>query len=53
MYISEMNIISSYRVIEQVRSLDGLWDFAVSPTGNFFKGYRENWFNDSLSKVKY
>ncbi|XP_032683904.1 beta-glucuronidase isoform X1 [Odontomachus brunneus] len=35
----------------EVRSLDGLWDFVVSPVGDALKGYREGWFADDLSKV--
>lgn len=35
----------------QVRSLDGLWDFVVSPKGDALKGYTEGWFTDDFSKV--
>lgn len=35
----------------QIRSLDGLWDFVVSPKGDALKGYAEGWFTDDLSKV--
>lgn len=35
----------------EVKSLDGLWDFMVSPSGDALKGYREGWFADDLSKV--
>jgi len=35
----------------QVRSLDGLWDFVVSPEGDALKGFTEGWFTDDLSKV--
>ncbi|KAL6258720.1 hypothetical protein P5V15_010670 [Pogonomyrmex californicus] len=35
----------------EVRSLDGLWDFVVSPEGDALKGYTERWFTDDLSKV--
>lgn len=34
----------------QVRSLDGLWDFAVSE-GDALRGYREGWYALDLSKV--
>ncbi|XP_020279014.1 beta-glucuronidase-like isoform X2 [Pseudomyrmex gracilis] len=36
----------------EVRSLDGLWDFVVSPEGDALRGYRESWFNDDLSTVE-
>lgn len=35
----------------EVKSLDGLWDFIVSPSGDALKGYREGWFADDLSKA--
>ncbi|XP_077273342.1 beta-glucuronidase isoform X5 [Temnothorax americanus] len=35
----------------EVKSLDGLWDFVVSPEGDALKGYTERWFTDDLSKV--
>ncbi|KAH0956056.1 hypothetical protein HN011_010898 [Eciton burchellii] len=35
----------------EVKSLDGLWDFLVSPEGDALKGYRETWFADDLLKV--
>ncbi|XP_029668445.1 beta-glucuronidase isoform X1 [Formica exsecta] len=36
----------------EVRSLDGLWDFVVSPEGDALRGYREGWYAlDDLSKV--
>uniref|UniRef100_A0A0C9RM89 GUSB protein n=1 Tax=Fopius arisanus TaxID=64838 RepID=A0A0C9RM89_9HYME len=36
----------------EVRSLDGLWDFAVSPPGDSAKGIRDQWYQDNLSRVK-
>lgn len=38
-------------LIYQVKSLDGMWDFLVSPSADPLKGYRESWFADNLSKV--
>ncbi|XP_011697202.1 PREDICTED: beta-glucuronidase isoform X1 [Wasmannia auropunctata] len=35
----------------EIRSLDGLWDFVVSPEGDALRGYTERWFADDLSKV--
>ncbi|XP_050457603.1 beta-glucuronidase isoform X1 [Cataglyphis hispanica] len=36
----------------EVKSLDGLWDFVVSPEGDALRGYREGWYAlDDLSKV--
>ena len=35
-----------------MKSLDGMWDFVISPSGDALKGYREAWFADELSKVK-
>ncbi|CAL1689343.1 unnamed protein product [Lasius platythorax] len=36
----------------EIKSLDGLWDFTVSPEGDALKGYREGWYAlDDLSKV--
>lgn len=36
----------------EIRSLDGLWDFVVSPEGDALRGYREGWYAlDDLSKV--
>ncbi|XP_029160975.1 beta-glucuronidase isoform X2 [Nylanderia fulva] len=36
----------------EVRSLDGLWDFIVSPEGDALKGFRERWYTlNELSKV--
>ncbi|XP_011312039.1 beta-glucuronidase [Fopius arisanus] len=34
----------------EVRSLDGLWDFAVSPPGDSAKGIRDQWYQDNLSR---
>ncbi|XP_066588121.1 uncharacterized protein [Prorops nasuta] len=34
----------------EVKSLDGLWDFVVSPEEDSLKGYREAWFTNNLSK---
>lgn len=42
-----------FNIFLQVRSLDGLWDFVVSPEGDALKGYTEGWFTDDLSKVSY
>ncbi|KAG7208896.1 hypothetical protein KM043_015078 [Ampulex compressa] len=36
----------------EVRSLDGLWNFVVSPSGDALKGYREGWFADDLSTAE-
>ncbi|XP_043510365.1 beta-glucuronidase [Frieseomelitta varia] len=36
----------------EVKSLDGMWDFVISPSGDALKGYREAWFADELSKVE-
>ncbi|KOC64606.1 Beta-glucuronidase [Habropoda laboriosa] len=35
----------------EVKSLDGMWDFLVSPSGDTLKGYREAWYANELSKV--
>ncbi|XP_017753618.1 PREDICTED: beta-glucuronidase [Eufriesea mexicana] len=35
----------------EVKSLDGMWDFVISPTEDSLKGYKEAWFADELSKV--
>lgn len=35
----------------KVKSLDGMWDFVISPPGDALMGYREAWFADELSKV--
>ncbi|PBC27457.1 Beta-glucuronidase [Apis cerana cerana] len=35
----------------EVKSLDGMWDFVTSPSGDTLKGYKEAWFADELSKV--
>lgn len=35
----------------KVKSLDGMWDFVISPSGDTLKGYKEAWFADELSKV--
>ncbi|XP_043797314.1 beta-glucuronidase [Apis laboriosa] len=35
----------------EVKSLDGMWDFVISPSGDTLKGYKEAWFADELSKV--
>ncbi|XP_076669148.1 beta-glucuronidase [Andrena cerasifolii] len=35
----------------EVKILDGMWDFVVSPSGDTLKGYKEAWFADDLSKV--
>ncbi|XP_043282204.1 beta-glucuronidase [Venturia canescens] len=34
----------------EVKTLDGLWDFVVSPSGDSFKGHREFWYQEALSK---
>ncbi|XP_054001480.1 beta-glucuronidase-like [Hylaeus anthracinus] len=35
----------------EVKILDGMWDFVVSPSGDALKGYKEGWFANYLSKV--
>ncbi|XP_012224049.1 beta-glucuronidase isoform X2 [Linepithema humile] len=35
----------------EVKSLDGLWDFVVSPEADARKGYKERWFINDLSKA--
>ncbi|XP_033215452.1 beta-glucuronidase isoform X1 [Belonocnema kinseyi] len=35
----------------EVKSLDGMWDFLVSPAGHALKGYKEAWYADELSKA--
>ncbi|XP_012265973.2 beta-glucuronidase isoform X2 [Athalia rosae] len=35
----------------EVKSLDGMWDFLVSPSGDALKGYREAWFTKELRQV--
>nr|XP_034189067.1 beta-glucuronidase isoform X1 [Osmia lignaria]XP_034189068.1 beta-glucuronidase isoform X1 [Osmia lignaria]XP_034189069.1 beta-glucuronidase isoform X1 [Osmia lignaria] len=35
----------------EVKSLDGMWDFVISPSEDSLKGYKESWFSDDLSKV--
>ncbi|XP_015111462.1 beta-glucuronidase [Diachasma alloeum] len=34
----------------EVKSLDGLWDFAMSPSGDSLTGIRDQWYRDELSK---
>ncbi|XP_003706264.2 beta-glucuronidase isoform X1 [Megachile rotundata] len=35
----------------EVKSLDGMWDFIISPSDDTLRGYKEAWFSDELSKV--
>ncbi|XP_078040430.1 beta-glucuronidase [Augochlora pura] len=35
----------------EVKTLDGLWDFVVSPLGDSLKGYKAAWYANDLSKV--
>ncbi|XP_031835054.1 beta-glucuronidase [Nomia melanderi] len=35
----------------EMKTLDGMWDFVVSPTGDSLRGYKEAWFANDLSKV--
>ncbi|XP_076244565.1 beta-glucuronidase [Calliopsis andreniformis] len=35
----------------EVKILDGMWDFLVSPFEDKFKGYKEAWFTKDLSKA--
>ncbi|XP_015597395.1 beta-glucuronidase isoform X2 [Cephus cinctus] len=35
----------------EIKSLDGLWDFMVSPSEDTLKGHREAWYAQELSKA--
>ncbi|XP_076647331.1 beta-glucuronidase [Halictus rubicundus] len=35
----------------EVKTLDGLWDFTVSPSDDSLKGYKEAWYASDLSKT--
>ncbi|CAK9796112.1 Gusb [Anthophora quadrimaculata] len=35
----------------EVKSLDGMWNFVISPSGDMLKGYKEAWYAGDLSKV--
>lgn len=35
----------------EVKSLDGMWDFIISPSDDSLLGYKQTWFADDLSKV--